>query len=116
MGLTERDVACCPPPLFHCFGLTLGLLGCITHGSSFVIPDEVFNPRAVIQAITQEKCTVLHGVPTMFAAALAEKRPAGFDCSRLRTGIAGGAPMPPKLMEDLRRDLNLVDLTGAYGG
>jgi mevalonyl-CoA ligase len=114
MRLTQKDVVCCPPPLFHCFGLVLGLLAALTHGSSIVFPSETFQPLEVLQAISKESCTVLHGVPAMFAAELELLKP-GMDLSTLRTGIAAGAPVSRKMMVDLRETLNLVEITNTYG-
>lgn len=115
MALTEKDIVCCPPPLFHCFGLVLGLMACVTHGSTIVFPGEAFNARMTLEAVHGEKCTALHGVPTMFAAELAERRMAGYKISHLRTGIAAGAPVPLQLMEDLRAEFDLQELTNTYG-
>ncbi|KAL1989795.1 hypothetical protein VTN49DRAFT_6992 [Thermomyces lanuginosus] len=115
MDFTSSDVLCCPPPLFHCFGLVLGLLACITHGAKIVYPSETFDPEMVLKAISQERCTALHGVPTMFEAVLAVPRPADFDCSRLRTGIIAGAPVPRPLMRRLLDELNMTEFTSSYG-
>lgn len=114
MRLTPSDIICCPPPLFHCFGLVLGLLAVISHGSSIVFPSEVFDPAAVLRAVSDERCTGLHGVPAMFSAQL-ELVKDNFHCPHLRTGIAAGAPVPKKLMEDLRAILNLHEITNTYG-
>ena len=116
MKLTSADRVCCPPPLFHCFGLVLGLLAAITHGSAFVIPCDVYNPEATIEAALQERCTVLHGVPTMFSAQLQAARKGGkLEWNRLRTGIAAGSPVPRQLMEDVRSVFNLNGLLNVYG-
>ncbi|OAX79486.1 hypothetical protein ACJ72_06193 [Emergomyces africanus] len=115
MDFTEYDTLCCPPPLFHCFGLVLGLLACITHGASVVYPAETFDPGAVLRAISDERCTALHGVPTMFEAILALPRPDNFDCSLLRTGIIAGAPVPRPLMKRLWNELNMTEFTSSYG-
>lgn len=114
MRLTPTDVVCCPPPLFHCFGLVLGLLAAITHGSSIVFPSETYQPLAALEAVTKEKCTALHGVPAMFAAELELLKP-GMDFSSLRTGIAAGAPVPLKMMNDLRERFHLAEITNTYG-
>lgn len=114
MRLTPRDIICCPPPLFHCFGLVLGLLAALTHRSSIVFPSETFQPIAVLQAVTNERCTALHGVPAMFSSELSLLQ-RGMDFSSLRTGIAAGAPVPKQLMEDLRKTLNMVEITNTYG-
>ena len=119
MQLTEVDSICCPPPLFHCFGLVLGLLACITHGSALVLPSQTFDPAAVLAAVVEEKCTGLHGVPTMFVAELEHFRRKQQQNSRsglkLRTGIAAGSPVSPALMEQLQELLGLPDLTITYG-
>ncbi|OJD10179.1 hypothetical protein AJ78_08699 [Emergomyces pasteurianus Ep9510] len=115
MDFTEYDTLCCPPPLFHCFGLVLGLLACITHGARVVYPAETFDPGAVLKAISDERCTALHGVPTMFEAILALPRPVTFDCSQLRTGIIAGAPVPRPLMKRLWNELNMTEFTSSYG-
>ena len=100
--------------LFHCFGLVLGLLACLTHGSGIVFPSETFQPPKVLQAILDEKCTGLHGVSTMFSAELELIRP-DMSFTTLRTGIAAGAPVSSKLMSDLRGTLNMTEVTNAYG-
>ena len=114
MRLTPNDRICCPPPLFHCFGLVLGLLAVITHGSTIIFPSETFNPALVLKAVVEEKCTGLHGVPAMFSAELDLLQDSKY-ISSLRTGIAAGAPVPRQLMEDLRSRLNLLELTNTYG-
>ncbi|KAF2220764.1 hypothetical protein BDZ85DRAFT_267108 [Elsinoe ampelina] len=115
MELTTRDILCCPPPLFHCFGLVLGLLAVMTHGAKVVYPSETFDPSAVLRAISAEKCTALHGVPAMFDSILGLPRPANFDCSQLRTGIIAGAPVPRYLMEMLVNELGMSEFTSSYG-
>lgn len=115
MSLTQDDVLCCPPPLFHCFGLVLGLLAVMTHGAKIVYPSEVFDGPSVLQAITEEKCTAVHGVPAMFDTLFSLPRPANFDCSRLRTGIIAGAPVPRHLMELLVNDFGMTEFTSSYG-
>lgn len=115
MDLTSSDILCCPPPLFHCFGLVLGLLACITHGAKIVYPNETFDPAAVLDAISTEKCTAVHGVPTMFESISSVPRPVNFDCSRLRTGIIAGAPVPYSLMKRLVTELNMTEFTSSYG-
>ncbi|TVY32606.1 putative acyl-CoA synthetase [Lachnellula occidentalis] len=113
MRLSEQDIVCCPPPLFHCFGLVLGLLAALTHGSSIVFPSETFQAQKVLQALSEERCTALHGVPAMFSAELELLQP-GADLSRLRTGIAAGAPVPRKMMSDLRNTFNMSEITSTY--
>jgi acyl-CoA synthetase (AMP-forming)/AMP-acid ligase II len=114
MRLSPADIVCCPPPLFHCFGLVLGLLAALTHGSSIVFPSETFQPQLVLQTVAKERCTALHGVPAMFIAELELLKP-GMDLSSLRTGIGAGAPMAQKLMADLREKMNLKEITNTYG-
>ncbi|KAL4950966.1 hypothetical protein BDW69DRAFT_201754 [Aspergillus filifer] len=115
MSLTSFDILCCPPPLFHCFGLVLGMLAVVTHGSKIIFPAETFDPLATLHAISDEKCTALHGVPTMFEAILSFDKPANFDCSNLRTGIIAGAPVPRPLMKRLFEELNMTQYTSSYG-
>lgn len=115
MNLTPDDVLCCPPPLFHCFGLTLGLLATLTHGGKVVYATEAFDAAATLHAISDEKCTALHGVPAMFETLLSLPRPEGFDCSRLRTGIIAGSPVPKYLMEKLVNELGMTEFTSSYG-
>lgn len=115
MTLSSFDILCCPPPLFHCFGLVLGMLAALTHGSKIVFPSETFDPKAVLHAISDEKCTALHGVPTMFDAILSIPKPVGFDTSNLRTGIIAGAPVPRPLMKRLFEELNMTEYTSSYG-
>lgn len=118
MRLTPRDVVCCPPPLFHCFGSVLGYMATATHGSAIVFPTESFNARAALSAVQEEKCTALYGVPTMFLEELnlleeGEVSSQGFE--NLRTGIAAGSSIPAELMKKLHRTLNLTELTICYG-
>lgn len=115
MALTEDDILCCPPPLFHCFGLVLGLLAVITHGGKIVYPTEVFDAAACLRAISDERCTAIHGVPAMFDTMLRLPRPADFDCTNLRTGIIAGAPVPRYLMEVLVDELGMTEFTSSYG-
>ncbi|KDQ60182.1 hypothetical protein JAAARDRAFT_32562 [Jaapia argillacea MUCL 33604] len=120
MHITEQDVLCNVPPLFHCFGLVLGNLALWTHGGCIVYPSEAFDPKYIVDAVVEEKCTALHGVPTHFMGVLAEvekRHHSGekLHFSRLRTGIAAGSPIPIELMKKLVANLNLHDLTIAYG-
>lgn len=115
MGLTSEDVLCCPPPMFHCFGLVLGLIATVTHGGKIVYPGETFDPAACLQAICEEDCTAIHGVPAMFDSIFSLPRPEGFDAHRLRTGIIAGAPVPRHLMELLVNEFGMVEYTSSYG-
>ena len=118
MLLTESDVVCCPPPLFHCFGCILGYMATATHGSAIVFPTEAFDPYATLKSVQEEKCTALYGVPTMFIAELELLQNktipyTGFE--HLRTGIAAGSSIPAELMRKLHNILNLTELTICYG-
>ncbi|EOA84683.1 uncharacterized protein SETTUDRAFT_20213 [Exserohilum turcica Et28A] len=118
MLLTEKDVICCPPPLFHCFGCILGYMASATHGSAIVFPTEAFNPVVTLEAVREHKCTALYGVPTMFVAEL-ELLASGAvpheGFQHLRTGIAAGSSIPAELMRKLHKNLNLTELTICYG-
>ncbi|OSS54492.1 hypothetical protein B5807_01045 [Epicoccum nigrum] len=114
MDLTPNDVLCCPPPLFHCFGLTLGLLATLTHGGKIVFPEESFDPIACSKAISDEQCTALHGVPAMMESIIDAPKPAGWT-SQLRTGIVAGSPVPRWLMERMVNELGMTDFTSSYG-
>ncbi|KAI0689817.1 acyl-CoA synthetase [Cytidiella melzeri] len=120
MRLTDLDILCNVPPLFHCFGLVLGNLAAWTHGASVVYPSDIFDPPKIVDAVIDEKCTALHGVPTHFLGVLAEiekRHTSGeaLDFTRLRTGIAAGSSIPIALMKRLIEKLNLTELTIAYG-
>ncbi|OQE19549.1 hypothetical protein PENSTE_c015G05425 [Penicillium steckii] len=118
MLLTPNDIVCCPPPLFHCFGSILGYMATATHGSALVFPTESFNARAALQAVQEEKCTALYGVPTMFLEELgliASGEVSGEGFQHLRTGIAAGSSIPAELMKRLHKILNLTELTICYG-
>lgn len=115
MRFTADDVLCCPPPLFHCFGLVLGLMAVVTHGAKIVFPEEVFDAGAVLRAISDERCTAVHGVPAMFDTLFNLPLPAGFDCRRLRTGIVAGAPVPRYLMELMVHKFGMTEFTSSYG-
>lgn len=116
--LTERDIVCCPPPLYHCFGSILAYMACATHGSALVFPAESFDPETTLRSVQEESCTALYGVPTMFSAELELLKngvvPAeGFQ--HLRTGIAAGSSIPAELMRKLHKTFNLTELTICYG-
>lgn len=115
MAFTQDDVLCCPPPLFHCFGLVLGMLATITHGGKIVYPSETFDAAACLKAVSDECCTALHGVPAMFDSIFSLPRPEGFDTLNLRTGIIAGAPVPKQLMELLVHELGMTEFTSSYG-
>jgi fatty-acyl-CoA synthase len=115
MRFSEADRLCVPVPMYHCFGMVLGSLLCVTHGAAMVFPSAGFDARATLQAIAVERCTALHGVPTMFIAELEEPGFEGFDLSSLRTGIIAGAPCPVELMHRLIEDMHLTEITIGYG-
>ncbi|PFH09564.1 fatty-acyl-CoA synthase [Collimonas sp. PA-H2] len=115
MKLTAADRLCIPVPLYHCFGMVLGNLACLTHGATIIYPNDGFEPLAVLQAVQEERCTGLHGVPTMFIAELDHPRFAEFDLSTLRTGIMAGSPCPIEVMKRVVRDMHLEQITIAYG-
>jgi fatty-acyl-CoA synthase len=115
MKLTPADRLCIPVPLYHCFGMVLGNLACLTHGSTIVYPNDGFDPLTVLQMVQDERCTGLHGVPTMFIAELDHPRFKEFDLSTLRTGIMAGSPCPTAVMQRVVDDMNLSEITIAYG-
>jgi fatty-acyl-CoA synthase len=115
MALSENDRVCIPVPMYHCFGMVLSTLCCVAHGASMVFASESFDPAAVLETISAERCTALHGVPTMFIAELDEPGFEDFDLTSLRTGIMAGAPCPVELMKRVMSDMHLDQITIAYG-
>lgn len=115
MRLTPDDILCCPPPMFHCFGLVLGMMAVITHGAKIVYPEETFDAPAILRAISDERCTAVHGVPAMFDTLFSLAPPPGFSCENLRTGIIAGAPVPRYLMELLVQRFGMTEFTSSYG-
>jgi fatty-acyl-CoA synthase len=115
MRLTEQDRVCIPVPLYHCFGMVLGNLACITHGAAMVYPSESFDALATLETVVAERCTALHGVPTMFIAELGHPQFKLFDLTSLRTGIMAGAPCPIEVMKRCIGEMNMRDITIAYG-
>jgi fatty-acyl-CoA synthase len=112
---TPDDRVCIPVPFYHCFGMTMGNLACVSHGSAMVIPAPSFDPDATLRAVEQERCTSLYGVPTMFIAMLAESEQREYDTSSLRTGIMAGSPCPTAVMRRVIDELGLVGMTICYG-
>jgi fatty-acyl-CoA synthase len=115
MAYTEQDKVCIPVPLYHCFGMVIGNLACITHGSAIVLPGEGFDPLATLQAVADEHCTSLYGVPTMFIAELDHPDFNKFNLTSLRTGMMAGAPCPIEVMRRCIRDMHLAEMTIGYG-
>ena len=113
--LTDRDRVCIPVPLYHCFGMVLGNLACITHGAAMVYPSEGFDPLASLEAVEAERCTALYGVPTMFIAELGHPDFKRFDLSSLRTGIMAGSPCPIEVMKRCISEMHMSEVTIAYG-
>ena len=115
LKLTENDRLCIPVPLYHCFGMVMGNLGCLTHGSTMIYPAEAFDPLATLQAVSEERCTALYGVPTMFIAQLDHPQFDSFDLESLRTGIMAGSPCPIEVMKRVQSRMNMHEVTIAYG-
>jgi fatty-acyl-CoA synthase len=115
MRLTHRDRLCIPVPFYHCFGMVLGNLVCVTHGATMVLPAPHFSPLHTLQAVAQERCTALHGVPTMFIAELDHPQFRDFDLSTLRTGIMAGAPCPIEVMKRVVSEMHCREITIACG-
>ena len=115
MRFTETDALCIPVPLYHCFGMVLSVLASVSTGAKMVFPGEAFEPAATLAAVAQERCTALHGVPTMFIAELDHSDFASFDLSTLRTGIMAGSPCPIETMKRVVSRMHLSEITIAYG-
>jgi fatty-acyl-CoA synthase len=115
MRLTPDDLLCIPVPYYHCFGMVLGNLACVTHGSCMVSPAEGFDPAATLEAVQAEGCTGLHGVPTMFIAMLDHSEFGRFDLRTLRTGIMAGSPCPVEVMRRVVERMHMREVTIAYG-
>ena len=115
MRLTADDRVCIPVPLYHCFGMVLGVLAAMTHGAASVLSGEGFDPLAVLETVARERCTVLHGVPTMFIAELEHPRFAEFDLTSLRSGIMAGSPCPTAVMRRVVAEMHMPEVTICYG-
>ncbi|MCY9093864.1 AMP-binding protein [Bacillus inaquosorum] len=114
MALTSQDRMCIPVPFFHCFGCVLGVLACVSVGAA-MIPVQEFDPVTVLKTVEKEKCTALHGVPTMFIAELHHPDFEAYDLSTLRTGIMAGSPCPSEVMKAVIEKMGMKDITIAYG-
>ena len=115
MEFTHEDNLCIPVPLYHCFGMVMGTLGCMTAGAKMVFSGEGFDPGETIETIAAESCTALYGVPTMFNAILSLENFFEYDLSSLRTGIMAGAPCPIETMNRVVKDMHMDEVTIAYG-
>src|SRR5579862_5659621 len=115
LNSTDDDALCFPVPLYHCFGMVLGNLACLTHGAAMIYPSEAFEPLAALEAVEAERCTALHGVPTMFIAEMDHPDFARFDLQSLRTGIMAGSPCPIEVMKRAVETMHLDEITIAYG-
>jgi fatty-acyl-CoA synthase len=115
LGYTERDRVCIPVPLYHCFGMVLGNIAATAHGACMVYPAEVFDPVATLQACSEERCTSVYGVPTMFIAELGHERFHEFDYGPLRTGLMAGSPCPIEVMKRVSSDMGIHEMSIAFG-
>ena len=115
MRYTEQDKVCIPVPMYHCFGMVIGSLACLTSGAAIVFPGEGFDPLATLETVARERCTSLYGVPTMFIAELDHPEFRTFDLGSLRTGMMAGAPCPIEVMRRCINDMHLSDITIGYG-
>ncbi len=115
MEFSKADRLCIPVPFYHCFGMVMGTLGCVTKGATMVVPSEGFEPASTLKAVSDENCTALYGVPTMFVAELDQPDFESYDLSHLRTGIMAGAPCPIEVMKKVQSLMNMTEVTIAYG-
>ncbi|HEU0155068.1 MAG TPA: AMP-binding protein [Stellaceae bacterium] len=115
MRFSEHDRVCIPVPLYHCFGMVIGNLGCLTHGAAMVYPSEGFDPLATLEAIEAERCTAVYGVPTMFIAEMDHPEFDRFDLTSLRTGMMAGSPCPIEVMKRAVERMHLSEITIGYG-
>jgi fatty-acyl-CoA synthase len=115
MRFTEHDRLCLPVPLYHCFGMVMGVLNCIAHGATIVLPANGFDPQATLRAVAEERCTALYGVPTMFIAELADPELGTADLASLRTGVMAGAPCPVEIMRRVITEMHMPDVVICYG-
>ncbi|SED76053.1 AMP-binding protein [Bradyrhizobium erythrophlei] len=114
-GIEPGSRVCIPVPLYHCFGMVMGNLGCVTHAATMVYPSEAFDPLKTLRAVEAERCDVLYGVPTMFIAQLNQAEFSSFNLSSLRRGIMAGAPCPIEVMKEVASSMHMSEITIAYG-
>jgi fatty-acyl-CoA synthase len=114
-GIEPGSRVCIPVPLYHCFGMVMGNLGCVTHAATMVYPSESFDPLTTLETVEAERCDVLYGVPTMFIAQLNHPEFSRFDLSSLRRGIMAGAPCPIEVMKEVASTMHMSEITIAYG-
>ncbi|MEZ4730455.1 MAG: AMP-binding protein [Caldilineaceae bacterium] len=115
MGFTDQDRLVIPVPLYHCFGMVMGNLGCVTHGATMIYPNDGFDAKTVLDAVQEERATALYGVPTMFIAELNHPDFAGYDLRSLRTGVMAGSPCPVEVMKKVQALMNMRDVEICYG-
>ncbi|MGO4256708.1 AMP-binding protein [Marmoricola sp. RAF53] len=115
INFTEHDRLCIPVPFYHCFGMVMGNLGCVTHGAAMVIPAPGFDPEITLRTIAEERCTGVYGVPTMFIAMQSSPSFAEHDLSSLRTGVMAGSPCPVEVMKRCIDDMHMSEVSIAYG-
>ncbi len=115
INLTEMDSLCIPVPLYHCFGMVMGALGCVSKGATMVFPGQGFDPEETLRTLQSERCTALYGVPTMFVAMLQKMESQSYNLTSLRTGIMAGAPCPIDIMERVISEMNMAEVTICYG-
>ncbi|MGY8666024.1 AMP-binding protein [Bradyrhizobium sp. UFLA05-109] len=115
LGLTPEDKLCIPVPFYHCFGMVLSNLTCVTHAATMVVPGEAFDALSVLEAVEAERCTALHGVPTMFLSILEHPEFVRFNLSSLRTGVMAGSPCPIEVMRRVVDEMGIGEITIAYG-
>lgn len=115
LNYTQYDRVCIPVPFYHCFGMVIGNLACVSHGACMVIPHENFDPELTLDAVEKEKCTSLYGVPTMFIAELELPNFDRFDLSSLRTGVMAGSPCPIEIMKKVQSKMNMQEVSICYG-
>ncbi|NUR39343.1 MAG: AMP-binding protein, partial [Streptomyces sp.] len=115
IAYSEQDRVCIPVPFYHCFGMVMGNLAATSHGACMVIPAPSFDPKATLDAVQQERCTSLYGVPTMFIAELNDPDFASYDLSSLRTGIMAGSPCPVEVMKRVVAEMHMAEVSICYG-